>query len=80
MLSRSLVYCALLTRPVELVVSTDWLLIAQLLYCIVIAVQKGIIAAVYCVCEMVAFPEASAPLQKGTTTASLTLLHVYVKW
>ena len=32
-------------RPVELAVSTDWLLIAQLLYCIVIAVQKGIIIA-----------------------------------
>ena len=36
-------------------VSTDWLLIAELLYCILIAVQKNIIAAVYCVCEMVAF-------------------------
>ena len=37
-------------------VNTDWLLIAELLYCIVIAVQKKIIiATVYCVCEIVAF-------------------------
>ena len=54
-LTRVLCPALKLARTEHLVVSTDWLLIAELLYCIVIAVQKHIIIAVYCACEIVAF-------------------------
>ena len=50
-----MLYCSLLQRSSALI-SSYRNCIQQLLYCIVIAVQQGIIAAVCCcVCEMVAF-------------------------